>query len=104
MAEDFSEGESEKIAKELSMPPAIIDLLSLRGLLKKEDIIEHLNPSLNKLPRPDLMKGMDSAVSILAEAVAKQRPVGIFGDFDADGITSTAVLYLFLQEQFEPIP
>ena len=103
MAKGFSEGQSEKIAKEISMPPAIINLLSLRGLLKKEDIVEHLNPSLNKLPRPNLMKGMDSAVSILAEAVTKQRPVGIFGDFDADGITSTAVLYLFLQELKVPV-
>ena len=103
MAKDFTEGQSEKIAKELSMPPAIINLLSLRGVLKKEDIVEHLNPSLNKLPRPNLMKGMDSAVSILAEAVTKQRPVGIFGDFDADGITSTALLYLFLQELKVPV-
>jgi single-stranded-DNA-specific exonuclease len=103
MTADFNEEQSEKIAEELSMVPAIINLLGLRGLLKKEDIIDHLNPSLNQLPRPHLMKGMDAAVNILAEAVAKQRPVGIYGDFDADGITSTAVLYLFLQELKVPL-
>jgi single-stranded-DNA-specific exonuclease len=102
-AENFTEQQAARIAEELSMVPAIINLLGLRGLLKKEDILDHLNPSLNKLPRPHLMKGMDKAVNILAKAVAKQTPVGIFGDFDADGITSTAVLYLFLQELKIPV-
>ena len=98
MAAEFSDENCNKIAAELSLVPAVINLLGLRGLFKKEDILDYLNPSLNQLPRPHLMKGMDAAVSILADALAKKQPVGIFGDFDADGITATAVLYLFLQE------
>ena len=49
------------------------------------------------------MKGMHEAVAILLDALKFQKPVTVFGDFDADGVTSTAVLSLFFSELGVPL-
>jgi single-stranded-DNA-specific exonuclease len=87
-----------KIAKDINIPEKIIKLLILRGISDKKDINNFLNPSLGQLPRPHLMKGMTEAIKILLESLKSRRPVTIYGDFDADGVTSTAVLSLFFSE------
>jgi single-stranded-DNA-specific exonuclease len=53
-----------------------------------------LSPSLRQdLPDPSLLADMDQAAARLADAVAAQGQVGIFGDYDVDGATSAALLY-----------
>jgi single-stranded-DNA-specific exonuclease len=49
------------------------------------------------------MKGMSEAVVILLEALKFQKPVTVFGDFDADGVTATAVLSLFFTDLGVPL-
>jgi single-stranded-DNA-specific exonuclease len=87
-----------KIARDLGLPEAIVRILVFRGICTKEHIKDFMVPSLQQLPRPFLMKGMSDAVAILQEAIHVQKPITVFGDFDADGVTSTAVLSLFLTE------
>ena len=93
-----SEVQVKNIAQSLSIPEPIARILALRGILNKETINQFLAPSLTQLPQPQLMKGMSEAVLILLEALKFQKPVTIFGDFDADGVTSTAVLSLFFSD------
>jgi single-stranded-DNA-specific exonuclease len=88
----------QKTGAALGLPKAIVRLLALRGLSDRETIAGFLNPSLAELPRPRSMKGMDDAVAILLRAVAQKKPVTVFGDFDADGVTATALLSLFFRE------
>jgi single-stranded-DNA-specific exonuclease len=58
---------------------------------KAEDFI---NPSLRKqLPSPFLLKDMDLAVNRISQAFIKNETIAIFGDYDVDGATSSAVLY-----------
>ena len=85
----------KNIAQNLSLPEAIVKILALRGISSQEHIQEFLAPSLRQLPNPFLLKGMTEAVAILQEAIQSQKPITVYGDFDADGVTSTAVLTLF---------
>jgi single-stranded-DNA-specific exonuclease len=103
MNADISADQVIKIAGDSGLPEAIIRILALRGFADAQSINDFLNPSLHQLPRPGLMKGMAEAVAILLEALKFQKPVTVFGDFDADGVTSTAVLSLFFKELGVPL-
>jgi len=98
LSENISEDYLYKVAKDTGIPEKIVKILLLRGISGKQAINDFLNPSLDKLPRPHLMKDMPEAVKILHEALVSKRPVTVYGDFDADGVTSTAVLSLFFKE------
>ena len=67
-------------------------LLAIRKI-KREEIQNYLNPSIkNILPNPFVLKGMDLAVKRSVEAILKKEKIGIFGDYDVDGASSTALL------------
>ena len=94
----MDENESARLAAALDLPPEIATLLLRRGRRELGEIEAFLNPSLSLLPPATLLKGMEEATAILEKCVKEKRPVGIYGDYDVDGITGSAVLYLFLKE------
>jgi len=100
---DVSQEHIYELANDTGLPKEIIKLLVLRGFSDKQGIKDFLSPSLSQLPRPHLMKGMAEAVKILSESLESRRPITIYGDFDADGVTSTTVLFLFLSELDVPL-
>ena len=57
-----------------------------------------LDRTLSAMHHPNLMSGMDTAVTFLLEAYQKQQKIVIVGDFDADGATSTALAVLALRQ------
>ena len=70
----------------------VAKLLSIRKI-KKEDVNLFLKPSIkNILPNPFILKDMDKAINRTVTAITKSEKVGIFGDYDVDGATSTAIL------------
>ncbi len=71
-------------------------LLDLKGFKNKEDIYKFLSYR-NKLHNPFLMKDMEIAVEYIKNAVENNKKICIYGDYDADGVTSTALLYSYLQ-------
>jgi len=98
LPENVSQEYLSNIAQNLDISEKIVKILLLRGISGRQNINDFLNPSLDQLPRPHLMKGMPEAVKILLETLKSGRPVTVYGDFDADGVTSTAVLSLFFTE------
>ncbi len=67
-------------------------LLSIRKI-KKEEIKLFLEPSIkNILPNPYILKDMDLAIERTEKAIINGEKIGIFGDYDVDGATSTAIL------------
>ena len=67
-------------------------LLSIRNI-KREDVSTYLNPSIkNLLPNPNILKDMKKSSKRLLEAIKKFEKIGIFGDYDVDGASSTALL------------
>lgn len=85
------------LSKELGIPVAMAQVLVNRGLGDPETSRTFLEPSLNKLADPFSLPDLDRATERLAQAVINQEQVGIFGDYDADGVTSTALMVLGLR-------
>jgi len=73
-------------------------LLSNRGVLASDSEGEYLNPSFSKLHDPFLMDGMMDAVKRIQKAIKNDERIIIFGDYDVDGVTGTAILVLGLLE------
>ncbi len=87
-----------RLARQCRMPESIVAVLYNRGLKSRDAIESHMTTTLASLNDPFTMKGMDRAVDRLVQAVERRETVGVFGDFDADGVTATAILLLFLRE------
>jgi single-stranded-DNA-specific exonuclease len=80
------------LANELNLSPIVAGLLTARGYTDRTTAERFLKPSLEHLHDPFLMKGMPEAVNRLLRAIDHQEPVLIYGDYDVDGTTGTAVL------------
>ncbi|MFH7025577.1 MAG: DHH family phosphoesterase [Heteroscytonema crispum UTEX LB 1556] len=84
---------AQKLALATNLSPIISQLLINRGIETKEAAQTFLNPELLNLPSP-LEDFPDLAISLelLTAAIATQEKIAICGDYDADGMTSTALL------------
>jgi len=82
----------------LSISPIISQLLINRGMHDIDKIKSFLNNDLSELYNPFLMKGMLEAVSRIKKALDKKEKILIHGDYDVDGVTSTALLFFTLRE------
>ncbi|MBU0650825.1 single-stranded-DNA-specific exonuclease RecJ [bacterium] len=89
---------SGKICKEIKCSSTFANFLINRGFSSLEEIIKFLHSDLSDLYDPFLMKDMDKAVIRIKKAISAKQKVLIFGDFDADGITSISLLYLGLSK------
>ncbi len=84
------------LAQELGCHPVTAGLIWNRGFTTVESARFFLNPDFSRLTDPFTIKDMQKAVKRIYEAVVNQEKIMIFGDFDADGVTATALLYEFL--------
>ncbi|MEM9916298.1 MAG: single-stranded-DNA-specific exonuclease RecJ [Planctomycetota bacterium] len=73
--------------------PLVARLLALRGLTTAEAAERFLAPKLTDLDDPAALPGCRVAAERLAQAVRDQQPVVIYGDYDVDGITASAILW-----------
>lgn len=85
------------IHHELKCPPMIAELLYRKGMITREAIHEFFYPTLSRLHSPFLFEQMDIAVQRILQAVESNERIIIYGDYDVDGTTSTALLYLGLK-------
>jgi len=90
-------------ASEFKLNPIVSQILINRGITDLETARRFLNPSLHDLHSPFLMKDMKEGVTRLIRAIQGGEKVAIYGDYDADGITSLAILYRFLREIHESV-
>src|SRR5436190_1122715 len=83
---------AKELSAALGVSPIVAHLLMARGHERVESARSFLNPSLAQLHDPFLMLGMSDAVTRLTYAIDHQEPILIYGDYDVDGTTGTAVL------------
>ncbi|MEO1149473.1 MAG: single-stranded-DNA-specific exonuclease RecJ [Pseudomonadota bacterium] len=86
-----------RMAATHSLDEALARILVVRNVGEAE-APAHLNPTLKSImPDPDTLTDMAAAASRLAGAILRGQTIGIFGDYDVDGVTATSLLYLYLQ-------
>lgn len=76
--------------------PETARILVGRGIVGIASFRDFLHPSIRNLPHPDCIKDLTKAADRIIAAMEKQEKIVIFGDYDADGITATVLLYGFL--------
>lgn len=86
-----------RLSHQLQCSPLIAKLLAIRGIQSQAQATRFLNPSLRRLTPPSEMAGMDNAVRRIQRALADEEKILVYGDYDADGITATALLVAFLR-------
>ena len=91
------ERSAELLAQRFDIPLIVAKLLVQRGI-NADTADSFLNPKLqNLMPDPYVLKDMEKAAKRIADAAQNSEKVGIIGDYDVDGATSSALLGLFLE-------
>lgn len=73
-------------------------ILMTRGITDMASMEKFLNPSIKEyMPNPSVLLDMDIAARLIADAVLSHKKIAIYGDYDVDGITSTAIFVKYLR-------
>lgn len=76
----------------MKLNPIIIKLLNNRGIVREEEIKEFLSDKPQKTYDPSLLKDISAGVDLILSEIKKGTRICIYGDYDADGITSTSLM------------
>ncbi|MEZ5385714.1 MAG: single-stranded-DNA-specific exonuclease RecJ [Prosthecobacter sp.] len=89
------EGAAE-LAADMGLSPLMVQLLMQRGITTVEQARDFLVPKLASLGDPTVLPEMGTAVERILRAVDGKQKVVLYGDYDVDGVTSMALMYLIL--------
>ncbi|HNZ07774.1 MAG TPA: single-stranded-DNA-specific exonuclease RecJ [Candidatus Cloacimonadota bacterium] len=87
-----------ELSDSLKSPPMVSELLFRQGLKTEQEIRDFFTPSLYHQHDPFLFEDMDKAVTRIVQAIEKHEKITIYGDYDVDGTTATALLLLGLRK------
>lgn len=88
--------EASRLAETWGLPYFLAMLLQIRGITEKEGIEAFLKQN-GTIASPDELADMDKAAGRVAEAIDRFEKICVYGDYDADGVTATALLYSYLE-------
>ncbi|NTW50511.1 MAG: single-stranded-DNA-specific exonuclease RecJ, partial [Chlorobiales bacterium] len=86
------------LSQEINVSLPVAKALLNRGVQTFDDAKAFFRPSREAIHSPFLLKDMQRAAERIARAIRDREPMMIYGDYDVDGTTGTAMLYLFLSE------
>lgn len=89
--------ESRRLAERLALSPIAAQVLLNRGLTTAEGAKSFLTPELKHLHDPFSFRDMGRAAERLIDAVRREEPILVYGDYDVDGLTGTTVLLRLLR-------
>src|SRR6476620_8760006 len=84
---------ARELAERLKTSPLIAQVLLNRGISELEDCQNFLRPSLKCLHDPATIHDLTKAAERVAKAIKDHEKIVIYGDYDVDGITATAILW-----------
>lgn len=77
----------------------VTKILWARGIKGDDQIQKFLNPTIKEyMPDPSCLKDMDIAAKLIAGSILNKEKIAVYGDYDVDGITSTAIFVKYLKE------
>lgn len=85
-----------KLSQELNIPEIAARILASRGFFDSQIASKFLDPQLSDLFDPFAISNMDKAVDRVIQALKANEKIMIYGDYDVDGITGTALMFLIL--------
>jgi len=97
-APQVEDADFTKIAKKAGLGPEVARLLFERGIQDEESLKKFLEPSLEELHDPYLLHDMDKAVERIRQAIEEGENILIYGDYDADGMTSASIVKESLEQ------
>ncbi|MBP5651194.1 MAG: single-stranded-DNA-specific exonuclease RecJ [Clostridia bacterium] len=93
----FNDKKITEYSQKFNLHPEIIKLLISRGVDNFNKIDSFLNPSINQLHNPFLLRNMDKVVKRIQTAMNNKENIVILGDYDTDGISASAILYSYFK-------
>ncbi len=88
----------EELAEATGIPKNVVKILIKRDIATPQEIDRFLNPKLSDLEDPFTLKGMKEGIERVVKALFDNEKITIYGDYDVDGITATALLYMVLNK------
>ncbi len=89
--------EEDELTKKLNISRVMTQVIKNRGIEKLEEAVSFINPSLEYLHDPFLLKDMDKATLRIKNAIENKESIWIYGDYDVDGVSSTSLLLLYFR-------
>ena len=87
----------ESIERESKVSPILAQILALRGITRPDHVASFLDLKMTGLRPPEELPGITAATEIIYAAIADRKKIVIYGDYDCDGMTGTAILYRCLK-------
>jgi single-stranded-DNA-specific exonuclease len=87
----------DEIVAAAHVAPALARMLVGRGVTSAAAAATYLQPTLKQLPDPLRLAGIDAALERIEHSIKADEPIGVFGDYDVDGVTSTTLLTDFFE-------
>ncbi len=88
-----------KFSADTNISKIVVKLAYMNGMETEKDLYNYFNPSINSFHNPFLLKNMTEAVNKILNAISSKQKILILGDYDADGICATAILYKYLKSK-----
>lgn len=88
----------KRLVKKFQLTSITAQTLVNRGFTKVKEVEAFLNPSLNQLQPPTKLNGAQEAAALISTKIKKKQKICVFGDFDVDGLTATALLVRVLKK------
>lgn len=88
---------TNEMSKIFNLDKHLVDLLFSRGIDTREKIQKYLSPSISDLHDPFLFEDMHNAVDLIQKHIDNNSNILVFGDYDVDGITASAILLKYFQ-------
>ena len=93
-----SDEQVSQLAQEAKLSPLLARMMVVRGIDTAEQIQQFLHADVNQLHDPFLMAGMEEAVERIRRALNSGEKIRIYGDYDADGVSSTSLMIYLMRE------
>lgn len=89
---------AEKLAQSLRISKITAQILINRGIKDYSSARKFLNGTIKDIDHPKLLSGIEGSVSTILDTIKTNKRIRVFGDYDADGVTSTVLLLRFLKK------
>ncbi len=95
----FTRAQIKSLAEQLEISPFLAQLLTQRGFESAQAIDRYLSPGLRHLPHWQDWPAVEPAANLICQLIARQKKIAVWGDYDVDGISATALLALFFKQR-----